>query len=156
MEHSESKGFWFSDLDVIWCRPPEILNTDENLIYAQNDAWKKSGNLHFCSGIMFFPNSQKVRKELSELFEIHVKTIESKVLTPDEPIFNSFFVLNNSSPRVNYLDSDKYVIGHRIIYFLISSRTRISKVVAFHINYVIGDQKKSLVAMAILSRLEGK
>jgi hypothetical protein len=152
--HSESRGIWFSDLDVIWKFNPGIIPLKEGWIYAQNDEWRKSGKMHFCTGIMYWPNSSRSILELSELLETQLSFIETGVLKPDEPTFNSFFLDADNSDRVHYLDRDAFVIGHRIAFFLMKGSKKLDQVIAFHINYVIGDVKKTFIAQAIYERLD--
>jgi Nucleotide-diphospho-sugar transferase len=152
--HPEIRGIWFSDLDVIWRSNPEKVTLKDGWIYAQNDEWEKSGKMHFCTGIMYWPNSSRSVLELSELLETQVSLIETGVLKPDEPTFNSFFLNSGVSDRVQYLERDEFVIGHRIAFFLMKGREKLSQVIAFHINYVIGDFKKTFIADTIYERID--
>lgn len=158
IQHSDCDGVLFSDLDIIWLSNPSLNNEFHQTthIFAQDDSYKKELKKHFCSGIMFWPNSE-LHLQLSEnLFDYHLRIIQSGQLIPDEPIFNRFFAELDRVRLVSSLDIERFIIGHRILRFLVSNNSYRERVVALHANYLVGDNRKDVALKTIIARQQSK
>jgi len=154
IRQTRPEGVVFSDLDVVWLKRPEIehhFETGEKFVYCQDDTPKNSTRKHYCTGIMFWPYSQENVSWLEELFTIQKNLIRSGQLTPDEPTFNSLVISDKKFANVvKSLSNQKYVIGHRFFFSFSSKNFR--KIIAYHANYVVGEQRKNDRMRAIILR----
>lgn len=146
----------FSDLDILWLKIPQISSYDvkDNFIYAQKDFLRYSGKKHFCTGIMLWQRTDANITQLRNIFRYHASKIEAGELIPDEPIFNTFFDVA-SSEVVQPLEANQYVIGHRIFEVLYSPKFDKLQMIAFHANYLYGDNSKSQALLAINALVSG-
>jgi hypothetical protein len=155
--HEDSSGVLFTDLDVIWFQNPfeQELNGAYRKILVQDDTPKNSEFIHLCSGIMYFPNTEYAIKLLGDLFSEQLEENFNGNLIPDEPILNKWFKKTGQDPtHLSLLDKQRYLIGHRYFHFLLKQKTLRQRVVCFHLNYVIGEDRKNRRAKALASRME--
>ena len=156
--HRDSPGVLFTDLDVIWFQSPleQELSGSDSRIFVQDDTPKNHQFIHLCSGVMYFPNNSYSIELLSKLFSEQFNANANGNLIPDEPILNRWFLdSNQDSTKLSVLDREKFIIGHRYFYFLLERRARRQKAVCFHLNYVVGEDRKNRRAKALLSRKVG-
>jgi hypothetical protein len=156
--HPDSGGVLFSDLDVIWFSDPfyKDINPIPEKILAQDDTPQQGENIHACSGIMFFPRKKPSVEILNILFEKQLNTNKKGILIPDEPILNQWLLETKvNSSDFSLFDSRSFVIGHRFLHSLFWRKNRRENMICFHINYIVGDKRKSKRARAILSRQSG-
>lgn len=156
--HTDLKGALFSDLDVFWFLNPFQYDLMENTskILAQDDTPKSNKEKHFCSGIMFFPNSSKSKEVLDSLFYKQLESNSAGNLIPDEPILNQWFQSTKYDAEfISTLNSKRFVIGHRFFHVMFWRRYTREKMVCFHFNYVIGELRKWERGKALLNRMEG-
>lgn len=155
--HSSFPGIMFTDLDVLWRnsypRFSSMHSGNDISVYAQNDYFRFSKRPHYCTGIMFWPNTSANKSFLLQLSMSHKKSIADGDLTPDEPKFNAFITENDSQKHVKALPRDQYVIGHRLLELLLSRKLRKLDLKAFHANYLYGDKEKFLALKSIQWKL---
>lgn len=158
--HKEIEGTLFTDLDVLWRKLPENQindgNIGKNFALIQDDSPLRSTPVHFCTGIMYWKNIEESKKNLLELFNIQKRNIESEKLIPDEPTFNKWYQTMQNSEGIKAFSKTDIVIGHRF-FNLCTNRNNFDyeNFSAFHSNYVIGENRKSLMLKTLLFRING-
>jgi hypothetical protein len=145
--HSERKQVIFSDLDVIWLNgklrnPISFKDEDSCLTLLQDDTPKNTFFPHFCTGIMYWSVCDQNKLILRNLFETQFTNNISGFFIPDEPTFNNFWRNLENKSMFRILDPAYFVIGHRFFKLVFSRKLYLSKVEAFHANYVVGEHLK--------------
>lgn len=134
---------FFSDLDVIWLASPEkeLAVEDDAIVWAQDDTPSRLKRKYFCTGIMLWKNSYDSINVLDELFENQCENILLGRDIPDEPTFNLLVRASQEmSKKTRALSAKTFVVGHR--FFFSFFNFRINHIIAFHANYVKGEQEK--------------
>ncbi len=150
-EHKNITKVYFSDLDVYWLQKPKIefLNSTSDrtvLAQVQDDTPKNSTSTHFCTGIMVWRNCPESITVLNELYVRQLSYNTNGNLIPDEPTFNIWQKENSGFHEIGVLDRNCFVIGHR---FFLIGLSPINRIIAFHANYVIGEDLKLRRLMTI-------
>jgi hypothetical protein len=152
--HSNEKFVVFSDLDVIWFDSQKVKYKSK--IQIQDDSWESSKNLHYCTGIMIWPNTNNSIKFTRQLYKFQKNQIQIGNLLPDEPAFNTFIHKNDMKDQVIPLRKNDFLIGHRAIELITREKNILRSAAAYHANYFIGDKQKTIVLKTILSRRSKK
>jgi len=139
---------------VVWLKRPEIepeFELEKDSISCQDDTPRSSTKVHYCTGIMFWPNSHETVGRLQQLFRLQKNQFRQGILTPDEPMFN-FLVESDEKFEniVRKLDPRKYVIGHRFFFYF--SSKKFNEIVAYHANYVVGEKRKDERMQTVILR----
>jgi hypothetical protein len=148
--HVNSKTFFFTDLDVLWFKPPNAEFLEKNVMFVQNDPNPNSKKTHYCTGIMFWQSNQISLNLLSDLTRYQNLNCNNDL--HDEQIFNLYFEDNKSLNTVRCLDSNLYPVGSQARHLLLRKSKNLKKLVAFHANYFVGDKNKTMVMKAILAK----
>jgi hypothetical protein len=151
-KHKGEKFVVFSDLDVIWFKPPNLNTIKRNTIYIQNDFRAKSNTPYYCTGIMIWPQTTQVRYEVKNLYAFQKSLISSGKLIPDEPAFNLYINQINFKSKVVALNKHEYVIGHKTKKILKENSESLRKIHAYHANYFTGDRQKTIAMKSLLSK----
>ena len=143
------KAVVFSDLDVIWTRPPnsevnELVKSD--LLALLQDDTPKGSRGYFCTGIQIWKNSDRSVDYISKLSLFHRKSHDDNfryrnMLVGDEKAFNLWMAETKSLSFFAGLDSRKYVIGHNVKMAILSLLLRINPI-AIHANYSSSEYSK--------------
>jgi hypothetical protein len=142
----------FTDLDVLWFKKPNTSKLDKSRVWLQNDSKPNSKNMHYCTGIMFWPRSNESIKYCKKLYKYQNKVNLSKNYIHDEQAFNKFIKSPGNKLRVEPLEVDSYLIGHRARKLLVKETDTLKKATAFHANYFKGASTKNLVIKSIESK----
>jgi hypothetical protein len=145
--HSKLKQIVFSDLDVIWLNrtpsnPFSLKINDSCLALLQDDTPKNRLDPHFCTGIMYWSVCDQNKLTLRNLLESQFTNNISGFFIPDEPTFNNYWRNLKNKSMFRILDPAYFVIGHRFFKLVFSRKSHLSKVEAFHANYVVGENLK--------------
>ena len=137
----------FSDLDVLWLKNPSLKHLKSNslnhaTVAIQDDTPVGALEPHFCTGIMYWLNTDESTKILESLYSIQFHENLRGNLIPDEPTFNNWFRSMARPVNIELLNPGKFVIGHRFFQLLISKNWPLKEVTAFHSNYVVGEKAK--------------
>lgn len=137
----------FSDLDVLWLKNPSLnhlkssgLNRPTAAI--QDDTPVGAMEPHFCTGIMYWLNTNESTAILESLYNIQFHENLRGNLIPDEPTFNNWFRSMASPVKIELLNPGAFVMGHRFFQLIISKNWSFKEVTAFHSNYVVGEKAK--------------
>ena len=149
-QHEKEKFIVFSDLDVLWFKP-EGLDKPKK-IQIQDDSWESNKKLHYCTGIMVWPNSTRSIKITSQIYRFQRDQIMKGNLLPDEPAFNTFINKFNIMNLITPLNKDNFIIGHRVTALLRKEKTILDAATAYHANYFVGNYQKGIVLKTVLSR----
>lgn len=160
MRHIELKGVLFSDLDVLWRKFPEVLKGDnddkKDVAYIQDDSPLESGKKHFCTGVMYWKNSELSKKVLSGLFAAQKQNIQNRNLIPDEPTFNRWYRDGKNNEEIKAFSKTEVVIGHRFLNLCTNQNAfNYRSFSCFHANYVIGETEKFLLLNTLSKRING-
>jgi hypothetical protein len=155
-EYAEDSCF-FSDLDVIWLSSPNVSMLealDSICVQLQDDSNLQQNRLHFCTGLMYWQKSEKSLNNLDLLFETQKELSKSGSIVNDEQVFN---LLRKSTPQIADsampLNVQNFVIGHRFFPLLLNRK--FVAPIAFHANYVRGEERKHRRLRAFLCRSNG-
>jgi hypothetical protein len=150
VKHRKEKFIVFSDLDVLWLKPPKINNSKK--IQIQDDSWKLTRKQHYCTGIMVWPNSTSSKKMTKQIYTFQRNLIIQGNLIPDEPAFNGFINQYNTTNLITPLNKDSFIIGHRAMALLRKEKGVLDAATAYHANYFVGNYQKEIVLKTVLSR----
>ena len=161
IRHNELNGALFSDLDVLWRNFPKMLDgfSEENggLAFIQDDSPLKSEKKHFCTGVMYWKNSEISKGILNELFTAQKQNIQNGNLIPDEPTFNNWYLNSKSSERIISFSNKEVVIGHRFLHLCTNQDLfNYKSFSCFHANYVVGEARKFLLLDTLSKRINGE
>ena len=146
-EHDYLDYVIFSDLDVLWLKNPTLSKLNSSSLNGptaaiQDDTPVGATEAHFCTGIMYWSNTSESTKVLESLYDIQFHENLRGNLIPDEPTFNKWFKSMTEPFNIELLNPGAYVIGHRFFQLLISRKWPFEEVIAFHSNYVVGEEAK--------------
>jgi len=142
----------FTDLDVLWFKKPDTSKLDKSKVWLQNDSKPNSKNMHYCTGIMFWPRSDESIKYCKKLYDYQNKVNLSNNYIHDEQAFNKFIKSPGNKLGVEPLEVDSYLIGHRARKLLVKETDTLKKAIAYHANYFKGASMKNLVIKSIESK----
>lgn len=137
----------FSDLDVLWLKNPSLKHLKSNslnhtTVVIQDDTPVGALEPHFCTGIMYWLNTDESTKILESLYSMQYHENLRGNLIPDEPTFNNWFRSMARPVNIELLNPGTFVIGHRFFQLLVSKNWPLKEVTAFHSNYVVGEKAK--------------
>ena len=113
----------FSDLDVLWLKNPSLKHLKSNslnhtTVVIQDDTPVGALEPHFCTGIIYWLNTDESTKILESLYSMQYHENLRGNLIPDEPTFNNWFRSMAIPVNIELLNPGTFVIGHRFFSYL--------------------------------------
>lgn len=149
----------YSDLDVVWLSDPvnyftEIFESDPQIQFCVQDQTFRSPLRDLCMGLFVFRANETNIETFQYLALVHATALLQKTSTGDDGIITDYYRALEDKTSIHLLPQMSFPVGSMANAFTNVggfSKLMLKKPYIFHANYVVGERKKLLLLLIILS-----